>query len=136
MFGCLLSHQAPKVETSRRISVSSICDSKGGDCSWSISDVQNLLKQVLGTSTSFSVGFILSRHTLVNSGERYIVRLWLIFGGCVVGIDLPVIWLSICLKHLVRGMRILGVGSGVALRKVGRRLRDIVVKWAGTLRSS
>ena len=121
MLGFLLSQQASRHghRIFKGISGSSLCVSKGGDWLPTISDVQKRLSRGYATTTFFLGGAILSRHTLANSGDKSTIRLWLIFGEYMVGIDLPVIWLITLLKRLREGIATLGRGSGKALRKAG-----------------
>lgn len=97
-----------------------------GDTWWkAILECQKGLNRVSATTISYFVGLILSRLIFHSSGEKSIIRLWLIFAGLAVVIDLPVTLLTIWLKALLGGIATLGRGSGVALRKAGRGLRSL-----------
>jgi hypothetical protein len=99
------------------------------------SKYRNTIGAVWCICTYYSGGVLLSRNTYRSSGQKYMVRLWLIYGECVIIVDLPVIWLIILLKALLGAMRTLGVGCGVALRGLGRHLGKFLKKIIGLIRS-
>ena len=82
--------------------------------------VQNILKAGLGMTTSYFEGVILSKHTLVISGRRYIIRLSLISGKHGVLIEWPLIWPITLLSRQRVDIAIHGPGFGKVLRGVGR----------------
>ncbi|MBA7713723.1 hypothetical protein ES703_122732 [subsurface metagenome] len=131
MFGYLLLRVHHQAGISRGISVSSLCVLDGGVLSRITSVAQKRLERVSDTTTSYLEGLILSKHTLVTSGEKSTIRLWLIFGGWVVAIDLPVTLLTTWLSHLLGVIVTLGIGCGKVSLKVGRFLRSFLRKWRG-----
>jgi hypothetical protein len=117
----------------KSISVCSLCDCGGEDWLRLISGVQNSRKQACAMNTSYSVGVILSKLSYHHSGEKSIVRLWLIFGGWAIAVDLPVIWLITLLSLLRVAIRILGRGFGRALSKAGTYLKKLRIKTDGNI---
>ncbi|MBA7709299.1 hypothetical protein ES703_118213 [subsurface metagenome] len=132
MFGYLLLRVRRQAGTSRKISVSSLCVYEGGVLSRITSDAQRRLRRVSDMTTSLLEGLILSKHTSVTSGEKSTIRLWLIFGGWVIAIDLPVTLLITWLKTLLEGIATLGTRFGRALLALGRFLKGFLGRWRGT----
>ena len=136
MLGFLLSQVHPRLETFKGTSVSLLCDCLGGVSSPHISAFQSLPKADCDT-TIYYLGVLISKgNSSPNCGERYTIRLWLIFGGFVVGVDLPAIWLITLLNRLQVVIVILGVGCGRALLKAGSGLKFLAAKWAGHIKGS
>ncbi|MBA7710454.1 hypothetical protein ES703_119397 [subsurface metagenome] len=130
MLGCLLLRVRPVAETSKGILGGSKCVSNEEALLKVISVSPSSLKRVSDMTTSYFVGLILTKFTSRCSGSKSTIRLWLIFAGCVVAIDLPGTLLVTWLRALLGGIAILGRGSGVALRKAGHGLRDLLAKVA------
>jgi len=130
MFGYLLLRVRLTAETFKGTSGSLLNDWRGEIWWRAISGCRKGLNRVSGTTTSYLGGLILSRYIFHSSGNKSIIRLWLIFAGCAVVIDLPVTLLTTWLKALLAGIAILGRGSGVALRKVGHALKSLSMKVA------
>jgi len=119
MLGYLLLRVHHQAGTSKEISVCSLCVLDGGVLSRTTSDAQKRLGRGSDTTISSLEGHILSKHTLATCGDKYTLRLWLIFGGSAVGIGLRAIWLTTWLSHLLGVIAILGRGSGRGLPRAG-----------------
>ena len=111
------------------------CGYSVGSSSQTISVVQSIQKVVSGTSIFYSGVAISNSNTSRNSGVRYTVHLWLIFGVLVVHVELRGIWRPIWLKRLRAVMRIPGAGFGRASLGLGRRLKQSLSGIAGHTRS-
>lgn len=129
MLGCLLLRHRENRETFKNPSENSLCALSGGKYSSLISECPKKLKAVLDMTTYCFVGVILTRNTFLYSGKKSIVRLWLILGGCVIGVDLPVTLLATWLRTLRDVIVIVGAGFGRALLRVGKDLKSTVGKW-------
>jgi len=136
MLGFLLSQAPLKRGTFRRTSVNSLCDCLDGGWLPHISVCQNSPKADCDTTIYYLGVLILKDNLSPSCGAKYTIRLWLIFGGFVVGVDLPVIWLITLLNRLRGGIAILGGGCGRASLRVGSGLRCLVVRWVGRIKSS
>ncbi|MBA7552780.1 hypothetical protein ES705_45356 [subsurface metagenome] len=120
MFGYLLLRAHPKVETSKSISVCSLCVLDEGILSLITSGALRRLEQASDTNTSFLGALTLSKHISASFGNKSTNRLWLIFGGLEVGIDLPAILPITWLNRLLEGIATLGVGFGKVFLGAGQ----------------
>jgi len=106
------------------------------DCFLIISDAPKGLYRVLDTTTSSLGALILTKHTSATSGEKSIIRLWLIFAEWAVAIDLPVIWPITWPRILLHAIATLGIGFGKALLRAGSYSVNFLKKMAGITKSS
>ncbi len=120
MLGYLLLRAHPKVETSKSISVCSLCVLDGGVLSLITSGALRRLERASDTNTSFLGALTLSKRISASFGDKSTNRLWLIFGRLEVGIDLPAILPITWLNRLLEGIATLGVGFGKVFLEAGR----------------